>query len=98
MSTQHSSIRRLVSIGYAAVLFAACSGGQVLDNDRLQSVIASGLNDNGITATVTCPDNRPLQQGDVFTCQAVTDDGLGLTVQVTQTDNTGNVNWQLVGH
>jgi hypothetical protein len=98
MSARSSSVRRFASIGFAAVLLGACSTSQVLDNNRLQSVIESGLSDNGITATATCPDNRPLQQGDVFTCQAVTPDELQLTIQVTQTDNTGHIDWQLVGH
>ena len=60
--------------------------------------MTQGLSDNGVTATVTCPDNVPIQQGAVSTCQATTPDGAALTIQVTQTDSSGNVNWQLVGN
>jgi hypothetical protein len=92
------AITPLVSVGLAAVLLVACNSTRVLDNDPLQQMIQDGLANNaGITATVTCPDNRPIQQGDVFDCQALTPDGLTLTIQVTQTDNAGHVDWQIVG-
>jgi hypothetical protein len=79
------------------MLFVACSSASVLDNDRLQQNIENGLATNGITATATCPANRTIQQGDVFDCQALTPDGLMLTIQVTQKDNAGTVDWQIVG-
>jgi len=34
---------------------------------------------------------------DTFTCSAVTQDGLTLTIQVTQTDNQGGVDFDIQG-
>lgn len=82
----------------AAALFVACNSSLTLDNDKLQQVIANGLQEQAqVTATVSCPDDRPIKAGDVFQCQALTEDGTTLTIQVTQTDDSGNVNWQVVG-
>lgn len=97
MAFRTSVARPLAALGLAAALFAGCSTTLVLDNERLQQVITDGLANNGITASVTCPGNVPIQINNVSTCQATTPDGATLTIQVTQTDGNGNVNWQLVG-
>jgi len=96
--TLKTLLRPAGSLAFAAVLFAGCGNSAVLDNDKLQQVIADGLQQQaGVTAVVTCPDNQPIQQGQSFQCSATTADGTNLTIQVTQTDNAGNVNWQVVG-
>jgi len=78
------------------VLVAACSSTPVLNNDNLQSSIAQWLQANyGETATVSCPEDRPIQVGDVFNCTATTDSGVNVTLQVTQTDNTGHVTFNI---
>jgi hypothetical protein len=85
-----------MTLGLAAVIFAGCS--TTLDGTRLQQVIADGLQEQaGVTATVVCPSDRPLQLGDVFTCTATTADGQTLTITVTQTDSQGNVHWAVTG-
>jgi hypothetical protein len=87
-----------LSIG-AALLFAACGTTLQLNTDNLENVIATGIQDQnpGIVVTdVTCPD-RPIQLGDVFTCQASTEDGQNVVVTVTQTDDQGNVDWEITG-
>lgn len=90
--------RSFVRPAMAAALFVACNSSLTLDNDKLQQVIANGLQEQAqVTATVSCPDDRPIKAGDVFQCQALTEDGTTLTIQVTQTDDSGNVNWQVVG-
>ena len=92
------NLHRLAAPALAAIVFVACNSANVMDNDRLQSLIESWLEDNAqVTANVTCPQNEPIRQGDVFTCTAVTQDGLTLVVQVTQTDNSGNVDLALTG-
>ena len=92
------SVRPAASAAMAAALFIACNSSLTLDNDKLQQVIANGLQEQAqVTATVSCPDDRPIKAGDVFQCQALTEDGTTLTIQVTQTDDSGNVNWQVVG-
>ena len=85
-----------MALGLAAVIFAGCS--TTLDNTRLQQVIADGLLEQaGVTATVVCPADRPIKLGDVFTCTAATQDGQTLTITVTQTDDQGNVHWEVTG-
>lgn len=85
-----------MALGLAALIFAGCS--TTLDGTRLQQVIADGLLEQaGVTATVTCPTDRPLKQDDVFTCTAATLDGQTLTITVTQTDSQGNVHWEVTG-
>ena len=94
----HTSIARPVAaLSFAAALLAACSSGSVIDSNHLEQVVEDGLTTNGITATVTCPDNVPIQQGGTFDCQAVTPDGISLTILITMTDSAGTVNWQVVG-
>ena len=61
-----------------------------------QSSIAQWLQTNyGETATVSCPNDRPINMGDVFNCTATTDSGINVNLQVTQTDNTGNVSFNI---
>jgi len=82
----------------ATALVVGCNSALTLDNDKLQQSIESDLQSQaGVNATVTCPDDRPIKAGDTFPCQALTEDGTTLTIQVTQTDDSGNVNWQVVG-
>ena len=93
-----SFIRPGASAAIAAALFVACNSTLTLDNETLERTITSGLQEQAqVTAAVSCPDDRPIKAGDVFQCQAVTEDGATLTIQVTQTDDTGHVNWQVIG-
>jgi hypothetical protein len=97
----------LIALGAGALLVTAalsgCSGsvsvgGSNLDIDKLESTVATEmqtqLNLSG-TPTVTCPDPVPIEQGNVFTCTAELD-GDTIDVEVTQTDDQGNVTWQTV--
>jgi len=97
MTFRTSVARPLASLGLAAAVFAGCGTTLVLDNDRLQQEITSGLANNGITAQVTCTGEVPIKLDNVSTCQATTPDGTKLTIQVTQKDDKGTVDWQLVG-
>ena len=85
------------SLGLALGLLAGCSQTLIIDNARLQQNIESGLQDNGITATASCIGEQPIRKGDVFRCQATTTDGTILTIQVTETDDSGTVTWQVIG-
>jgi hypothetical protein len=98
MTFRTSTTRALAPMGFAAALVAGCGTTLILDNARLQQEITTGLAHNGITAQVTCYGEIPIRQGDVSSCQATTPEGAILTIQVTQTDDNGTVNWQLVGH
>ncbi len=46
--------------------------------------------------TVSCPEDVAMEQGADFQCTARHEDGSTLQVAVTQEDDEGNVNWQLV--
>jgi hypothetical protein len=80
-----------------ALATAACN--PVLDDAALEQQISTGITEQasvGVTA-IDCPSGRPLQAGDTFTCSATTDDGSTLQITVTQTDNQGNVHWEVTG-
>ena len=97
----------LIALGAGAILvttaLSGCSGsvsvgGANLDIDKLETTVATEmqtqLNLSG-TPTVTCPDPVPIEQGNVFTCSAELD-GDSIDVEVTQTDDQGNVTWKTV--
>lgn len=96
MAILNTLARPVATLGVAALLFVGCNSTPVLNNDNLQNSIAQWLQSNyGETATVSCPGNRPIQMGDVFNCTATSDSGTTVTLQVTQTDNTGSVSWNI---
>jgi hypothetical protein len=95
------AFRRLRAAGLAlcatAVVAVACQTTLTLNDDNLETEIASWIEQQGGgTSTVACPDDRPIQQGDTFQCVATFPDGSTATLQVTQSDNSGNVTWQVV--
>jgi hypothetical protein len=82
----------------AAAALLACTATLSLDDDRLEQVIQEGiLSQAGVTVSqVTCPEDTPIAQGNVSQCTATTSDGQQLTIEVTQTDAAGNVNWRVI--
>ncbi len=72
-------------------------GGGGLDTEQAERVIAAGIEEQtGATGVqVSCPEDVPMEQGNVFTCTATTADGETGTVTVTQTDDDGNVDWEV---
>jgi hypothetical protein len=80
-----------------AMATAACN--PTLDDAALETQISNGITEQaGVgVSTIDCPSGRPLQTGDTFTCTATTDDGTTLQITVTQTDNQGNVHWEVTG-
>ena len=85
----------LAAFGALALASAACQQTVTLDDANLERILTERLQGQGVTVnSIDCPDDRPLQQGDTFTCTADTDAGT-LTFAVTQTDNIGNVSYEL---
>ena len=85
----------LAAAGLFALASAACQTTLSLDDANLERILTERLQGQGVTVnSIDCPDDRPLQQGDTFTCSADTDAG-ELTFMVTQTDNQGNVSFEL---
>jgi hypothetical protein len=85
----------LAAFGALALATAACQQTLLLDDVNLENILTQRLEQQGVTVnSIDCPDDRPLQQGDNFTCTADTDAG-PLVFNVTQTDNQGNVTFSL---
>jgi hypothetical protein len=91
----HRRAALAVTITTAGILLlTGCSSA--LDGAKLQDEISSGLATQvGGEWTVTCPESEPLKTGATFTCTATDADGAAQTINVTQTDDQGNVTWEL---
>lgn len=77
-------------------LVAGCS--RSLNLEGVRTAIEEGLEDQlgfGIAA-VTCPESRDAVAGDTFECTAAGEKGAKVTVKVTQEDDQGNVEWEVV--
>lgn len=74
------------------------TGGDNLDIDKLESTVATEMQSQlelDAAPTVTCPDTVPIEKDNVFNCTAELD-GETLDIKVTQNDDQGNVNWEVV--
>lgn len=92
------SIRRSAA-GVALGLVAAACELSALDFAALEESIRAGFADQQqieITA-VDCPEDVAPAAGDVFLCTALGDEGTLYNVEVTQTDDRGNVTWMVTG-
>ena len=84
-----------------AVLLSACdvdvSVGGGLNLRELEDEISEGLvEQTGVEIdSVRCPATRDPAEGDVFTCRVQAADGSEGLITVTQTDDEGNVNWEV---
>lgn len=88
---------RLVAVvAVLAVTGAACSS--TLDTQGLEEQIVALLEERGgpEVTEVTCPDDVEAEAGATFECTA-TGDGVEWVVQVTQTDDQGNVEIEIAG-
>lgn len=80
-----------------AATLSGCSATE-LDVNKLESTISTEMQSQlGLDAapTVTCPDPISIETGKVSTCTAELD-GESVNIEVTQTDDQGNVSWQVV--
>jgi hypothetical protein len=95
--------RLFVTMSAAAALCAGATGcsfsastSSNLDIPKAEQEIAKGIQEQtGETATVECPEPVEMKQGGTFICTATFTSGLTGTISVEQTDDQGNVNWQL---
>lgn len=88
-----ASMVMLAGIGLAGC--SASIGG--LDTQKAQTEIAKGIEEqtDATGVAVTCPEDVPISQGSTFTCTATTAEGETATITVTQTDDQGNINWEI---
>ena len=83
-------VMSIVSIGLIAAV------GTTLDSTLIEQQIARGISDQlGITAVATCPRLMVGTTGTVFQCEAVDPNGDSVIVDVTVTDNVGDVSWAI---
>ena len=87
--------RALVVVALTAMA-ASCT--KTLDTGPLQSSLQQQLQAQlGVTGlTATCPGGIKVQAGGTFRC-TVSGPGVTLDIDVTQTDDKGNVTWKIVG-
>jgi hypothetical protein len=82
-------------------LLAAAAGGcgtDKIDTDRAERAIRAGITrQTGLKiASVSCPAEVEVRQGDTFNCVARATNGQRARVEVTQRDDEGGVTWRLV--
>jgi hypothetical protein len=87
-----------VAVSLAAaglVLLSGCSTS--IDVDTLEQSVQTGLAEQlGGEWTVQCPDSMEIQAGLTTNCMATSDGGESVDVNITQTDDQGNVTWETV--
>jgi hypothetical protein len=93
-------LNRLCQMTLMAMIVAGCSNrvelATDLNTDALQDQLATGiLEQTGVVVTVTCPKHIPLQKGYTFECAVIAPDGSSSHAAVTQSDNQGNVVWEV---
>jgi Domain of unknown function (DUF4333) len=79
----------------AVLLLGACT--PQINTAELEQQIQDELSSQtGVTPTsVDCPQDVPAEEGDTFRCTAVADDSSVATITVTQSDDEGNVRWEV---
>ena len=83
----------------ALAVVGGCTRTKTLDAQQLDQKIAIDMKDNldmhGFT--VSCPDDVPAEAGRTFGCNARNPEGTTVAIEVTQTDDKGNVTYKVVG-
>jgi Domain of unknown function (DUF4333) len=86
------------TLGVLALVLAAAACSKTLDTTELEGSLKDQLETqlevSGLT--VECPDDIEAKAGDTFRCTATGTDGSAATVEVTQTDDQGNLTWEIV--
>jgi hypothetical protein len=79
----------------AVLLFTGCE--KKLDTDKLEDKVKSGIEQqaNVKIKSVDCPSDVKVKKGDTFNCTATSVDGQKATVKVTQSDDQGNVRYEV---
>ena len=87
---------RLVAIAALALASAACT--KTLDTDGLEGELKSQIEEqtDSTISSVDCPADVEAKAGEVFECTAEEGSGATFTIRVTQRDDAGNVDWEVV--
>lgn len=82
----------LTTVG--VLLLTGCSSS--LDGAKMEDEITSQITEQvGGEWTVTCPESEPVKAGGTFTCTATDASGATETINVTQSDDQGNITWEI---
>jgi Flp pilus assembly protein TadG len=84
-----------VALVGVALMTAGCT--RTLDKSGLETQLATALSSSGPALSVDCPDGVKAQAGATFQCTAKDPSGATFSVNVTQTDDKGNVTWTVTG-
>jgi uncharacterized protein DUF4333 len=86
---------RTIVVACSLIGTFACT--KTLDSAGLEEQIVAQLEQKGgpQVSSVSCPDGVKVETGSTFTCTA-TGDGTTWTIEVTQTDDKGNVEIRIV--
>jgi hypothetical protein len=86
------------SVGVLVVVLAAVGCSKTLDTTELEGSLKDQLETQlDVTGlSVDCPDDIEAKAGDSFRCTATGTDGTQATIEVTQTDDQGNLTWEIV--
>ncbi|MDH4112868.1 MAG: DUF4333 domain-containing protein [Actinomycetota bacterium] len=95
MSMRSRSLR-LAGIAVLAIAVAACT--KTLDTDGLEGMLKTDIADQvqAVITAVDCPADVEVETGATFECTAEEESGTTFTIQVTQSDDQGNVEWEVV--
>ena len=90
-------IRLVMATAILAVAAAGCTSVNMLDTDNLESVLKEQIESQTTTviASVDCPDDVEIEKGATSECTAEDTEGTTFTIEVTQTDDQGNVDWEV---
>lgn len=98
----HARFALVLLAAVAAIALPGCEasfsiGGKTLNTDKAEAEIAKGIKQQtGVDATVVCPDDVKIKKDDTFNCTATPKGGgKSAIVGVTQTDDEGNIHWEL---
>lgn len=94
--SMRSRSARLAAVALLAIVAAACS--KTLDTEGLEGELKGQIEsqtDSTITS-VDCPADVEVETGATFECTAEEESGATFTIQVTQSDDQGNVEWEVI--
>jgi hypothetical protein len=86
---------RIAVVAVLAVAATACT--KTLDTDGLETQLETdieGQTQSRITS-VSCPEDVKVAAGESFECTAEEESGTTFTIEVTQRDDQGNVDWSV---
>ena len=89
----------LVLTAIFVVASVSCTSTDMLDTDKLEGVLKTQIEEqtDATVESIDCPSDVEIEKGGTLECTGVDGSGTTFTVEVTQTDDTGNVHWEVAG-